>query len=460
MQIKTSLVLMAACILLGCNQPVSKEKAEKQHQKPICKVKKELYLKYPQPGVAPVTTMTYLGLGIAREETRGYEQISDWVDDTKRRVSKDNGKTWSDWEPLVKRTQQSGDSLFTEEKGSTGFQSCTNPPYDPVSGKLIRPVFQRIVLNDPEKALQSRNFWDHGFYELSDDDGMTWSKSYQLNYEQGADFNPENWGNPEFLHNNEMYIGNSIALKNGSVAICTTIPVLFRDPEDEKYPSIFPNNYREGCVAGVMCFVGRWDKTENNYLWKKSNVVFLPRSVSSRGLNELDISELANGNLLIIMRGSNAGLDINKSPGRKWFSVSKDGGLTWEPVKDLRYDTGETFYSSATFHKTIRSSKTGKLYWIGNITLTPANGNYPRYPLQIVEIDEEKVALKKHTVTVIDTRADGEPEGVQHSNFSVLEDRKTKNIEIYLTRYGENGDDKQNVFTANAYKYTLCLYRR
>lgn len=50
MQIKTSLVLMAACILLGCNQPVSKEKAEKQHQKPICKVKKELYLKYPQPG--------------------------------------------------------------------------------------------------------------------------------------------------------------------------------------------------------------------------------------------------------------------------------------------------------------------------------------------------------------------------------------------------------------------------
>ena len=438
-----------------------KDRIEKRDYRPICEVKRELYLKYPRPGVAPATAMAYLGLGMAREETRGYEQISDWVEDTKRRVSKDNGKTWSDWEPLVKRTQQSGDSIFTEARHIIMFQSTSNPPYDPVSGKLIRSVFQRIVLNDPGEALSSRNFWDHGFYELSDDDGMTWDKSYQLNYEQGADFNPGNWGNPEFLHKNEMYIGNSIALKNGSVAICATIPVPYRDPEDEKYPSIFPNNYREGCVAGVICFVGRWNKTENNYRWEKSNTVGLPRSVSSRGLNELDISELENGNLLMIMRGSNAGLDINEAPGRKWYSVSKDGGLTWEPIKDLRYDTGETFYSSATFHKTIRSSKTGKLYWIGNITLTPANGNFPRYPLQIVEIDEEKVALKKHTVTVIDTRAPGEPEQVQLSNFSVLEDRETKNIEIYLTRYGENGVEEvkgQDVFTASAYKYTLYLH--
>jgi hypothetical protein len=42
-----------------------------------------------------------------------------------------------------------------------------------------------------------------------------------------------------------------------------------------------------------------------------------------------------------------------------------------------------------------------------------------------------------------------------------LEDRETKNIEIYLTRYGENGVEEvkgQDVFTASAYKYTLYLH--
>jgi len=59
------------------------------------------------------------------------------------------------------------------------------------------------------------------------------------------------WGNQEWLKSNEMFIGNSIVLKNGTVVISATVPVPYRDEEDEKYPSIFPNNYREGCVAGV-----------------------------------------------------------------------------------------------------------------------------------------------------------------------------------------------------------------
>lgn len=444
------------CFGMGLKNESSGKKMD-----PICKVKKELYLKYPEPGIAPIVHMAYIGNGIIREEVRGYEQHSDWHEDRQRRISHDNGKSWSEWEPLENRTQYSGETLLTEERWYLNFQNCTRPPFDPVSRNLIRPAFQRITMGDPASAIgtgwndkSGRLYRDHGFYELSEDNGITWREGGQLMYEEGACFNPDNWANPDFLHTNEMYIGNAIVLKSGSVAICATVPVPYAIPEDEKYGN---ESYKQGYVGGAICFVGKWDKRKKNYRWQKSNSIFLPRRISSRGLGELCISELKNGNLLMIMRGSNAGLDIDESPGRKWHSVSKDGGLTWETVKDLRYDTGETFYSSASYHKTIRSSKTGKLYWIGNINLTPARGSYPRYPLQIVEIDEEKAALKKDTVTVIDTRAEDEPEGVQLSNFSILEDTETKNIEIYLTRYGENENKGLDVNSANAYKYTLYM---
>ncbi len=185
--------------------------------------------------------------------------------------------------------------------------------------------------------------------------------------------------------------------------------------------------------------------------------VFLPRKISTRGLVELNLSELTNGNLLLIMRGSNTGLDPVKYPGRKWFSVSRDGGLNWSEVKDIRYDTGEQLYSPASIARTIRSSKTGKLYWVGNITDVPPDGNSPRYPLQIVEIDEEGPSFRKDTVTVIDDRnPEQDSEHLQLSNFSLLENRETQEMEVYLTRLGERGGGP-DIWTADTYKYTLVF---
>ncbi|WP_332456351.1 sialidase family protein [Petrimonas sp.] len=456
----TLLFVLNACSFskISKNSYNNKKKEFSIRNSALCNVQKEIYVAYTEPKKAPMVGMSYRGQGLHREETRSYMRSSDWAEGHKKRYSKDNGKTWSNWESNENEKQEMGD--FTQSGGES--QSGTGP-YDPISNRLIKPVFQRILQGKPETALsilwgnKDRLFWDHGFYQLSDDNGKTWSKAYQLKYEIGADFDPNNWVNKDFLFYNEMYIGNAIVLSNGSVIICATVPVPYHDDEDLTYPSIFPNTYRENCVAGAICFVGKWNKLRKNYDWMTSNAIFLPRKISSRGLVELEISELKNGNLLLIMRGSNAKLNITESPGRKWYSVSKDGGLTWGPVKDLRYDTGEQFYSSATYHKIIRSSKTGKLYWIGNINTTPANGNYPRYPLQIAEIDENKPSLKKSTVTIIDDRGEGESEFVQLSNFSILENRETKDIEIYLTRLGENGGGA-DVWTANSYKYTLSLF--
>ena len=422
---------------------------------PVCKVKREIYLANKQPGKAPITSMGYIGKGLQREEIRSFMQSSDWNEAVLRRTSEDNGRTWSDWKSVTKQGETQGEYTMSGEASQSG-----TVVYDPLSGKLIKLAFQRIFKGTPQVALREiwkgkRLFWDHGYYRLSFDDGKTWGELRQFKYEEGPVFNPSNWGNPEFLTTNEMYIGSIAALKNGNIIVSATIPVLYDDAEDLKYPSIFPNNYREGCVAGAICFIGRWNSKKMDYDWKKSNTVFLPRRISSRGLVELDLSELENGNLLLIMRGSNSGLDVSKSPGRKWFSVSKDGGLTWSDVQDMRFDNGEQFYSPASISKTIRSSKTGKLYWVGNITEVPVDGNSPRYPLQIVEIDEQVPSFKKETLTVIDDRdPEKDSEFLQLSNFSLFENRESKNMEIYLTRIGENGGGDE-IWTANCYKYML-----
>lgn len=422
---------------------------------PVCRVKKEIYVPSTEPRVATSVSMIYVGRGLRREEVRALVRSSDWSDTVRRRTSEDNGRTWSDWEWVYKQAPIQGE--FTQSGGPS--QQGTGP-YDPVSGCLIKPVFQRIVKGDPQVAMReiwsgNRLFCDHGFYQLSADDGRTWGEARQLQYEHGPEFDPDNWGAPDYFRTNEMYIGEAAVLSNGTIAISATVPVPYRDEKDEKIPAVFPNTYREGCVAGAMCFSGRWNKERQNYDWTTSEPVFLPRRMSTRGLVELDLSELSNGNVLLLMRGSNTGLDPLKHPGRKWFSVSRDGGRTWSEVKDIRYDTGEPLYSPASISKTIRSSKTGKLYWAGNIPDIPPDGNSPRYPLQIVEIDEEKPSFKKDTVTVIDDRnRERDSEHLQLSNFSLLEDRETHDMEVYLTRLGEHGGGP-DVWTADACKYTL-----
>ena len=54
---------------------------------------------------------------------------------------------------------------------------------------------------------------------------------------------------------------------------------------------------------------------------------------------------------------------------------------------------------------------------------------------------------------MIDDRSPEDTEAVQFSNFSLIENRKTLNLEIYLSRFGE----KPNKFSANAYRYTLTF---
>ena len=47
-------------------------------------------------------------------------------------------------------------------------------------------------------------------------------------------------------------------------------------------------------------------------------------------------------------------------------------------------------------------------------------------------------------------------EHLQLSNFSLIENRETHDMEVYLTRLGERGG-RPDLWTADAYKYTLVF---
>ncbi len=423
----------------------------------ICTIQKNLLIPSPNPNTATTDRIQYIGQGLKQRELRTNVSTSDWSDTHRERYSYDNGRTWLPWQ-----------IVFDEAPEQKGFVQSGGPsqdgtgPLDPQSGMLIKRVFQRILQGDPGEAISSawsddRKFSDHGFYQLSADNGESWDEGHLLKYEDGPDFDPDNWGNPEYFRTNEMYIGHICMHSSGNVVLAATIPVPYEDEEDEKVPVQFPNTYREGCVAGAMCFVGKWDPEKKAYSWQTSNRIFLPRKISTRGLVEIDISELTDGRLLLIMRGSNVYMDPLECPGRKWISISSDGGLTWSEITDLRYDTGEQFYSPATYARTLRSKATGKLYCFLNISNNPPVGNSPRYPLQVAEIDENMVCLIKETVTIIDDLIPGlDSTNLQLSNFGLLEDRESHQIELTLTRIGERGGGP-NIWDADTYRYIIKM---
>lgn len=414
----------------------------------IAKVERQVYFWHSEERGAACVSVRYLGSGLRRQEMLCYERFSDWTEDHRVRTSEDNGRTWSDWKLQQKEWPEKGG--FSKEEGP--FAWC----YDPRSGKHVQFLFQRITIGKGNEAIQQffqsgeQTFFDHNFWQVSNDDGLTWGEPHLLTYEEGPSFDPENWGNEEYLRANQMYGGYAaVAAREGTVVYPTCeVPMEITDRgEKEK-------------VGGLLCFVGKWDAAAKTYQWAVSQPIYVPRRVSGRGLQEPVIAELADGRLMLVMRGSNIVFPPDpkvtvENGGHKWTSVSKDGGRTWSAVTDLRYDTGERFYSPGAFARLLRHSRTGKLYCFLNISPNPTHGNAPRYPLYIAEIDEAAAAIRKDTLTVIDDRdPDSDPEELQLSNFSVFENRETDEFELYLTRY----DETPVPFMANAYKYMITLF--
>ena len=424
---------LAAVVCDGGVQAAEETPPWKSNQ-PIVIVKRELYRKHEKPREAPIATVTYVGGQLERREVQSEETLDDVHDNVRARWSQDNGRTWGDFVSVQRSTNVDYGGVIVWEGGGVDV-------YDPGSELLVQTWLRQIRVGNLYHCFT--------YTRHSKDLGRTWSEPRQLKYEEGVNFDPKQPTNRAFLDHNEGYFGNNICVrKDGTLVHVLAHCSALGDPQ---------NNERLWRMGSIV-FLGEWNADRNDYDWKPGGRVEISPEHSARGLAEPEVAELADGRLLVVWRGSTHGWDgsVAKLPGRKFFSISSDGGMTLTTPAVWQYDDGSDFYAPSSFHRMIRHSVSGKLYWFGNITPAPPKGNSPRYPLVIAEVDDEKGALKKNSVTIVNDRSEGQSANVQFSNFSLLEDRETHRFELHLTTYGQD-PDPADWATADSYKYFLEL---
>lgn len=384
---------------------------------------RELYAPAADQKAALGIAVGYIDGGLTREEIWCTECESDAPREHRRRVSPDNGRTWSGFESLEAEVNQQ------RPDGGIASQSC-GAHFDRHQGILYRVVLRRLW---PGMKLYTYD-WHAGEHPFNDHVFIVENGHAEklMAYESGPGFRAMAPFEPDFCLNNRAYPGSGMAFGKDGTAY---YPIVTYKPGKEY-------SFNRGGVRLM-----RRDPASGQ--WLASEPQYVTPAISSRGLLEPDVAVLGNGNLLVVCRGSNT----PQTPGRKWMCVSGDGGRTLSAVEELRYDDGTSFYSPSSIHRFFRSARNGKLYWVANIVSDPPQGNGPRYPLCLAEIDEKKPAVIKDSVLVIDDRRPEDAAELQLSNWSQLENRETLDWEFYLSRIGQ---DAKNFWASGVYRYIFA----
>ncbi len=393
--------------------------------------------------------------GLTLYEACNFRSSSDFSDDIKERVSHDNGKTWSEWRGIY---EESGFEKHPPHERL--FPSDMNMIWNPVHKHYVGIGISRIFINGHEYAYSKlwnsteRTLSDHSHIGVREEGGET--RFSLIKYEEGDDFDPADpLKESHFSRNNSMPGQNIVIDENGdilfpigvSVVKCCQILGIDRN-------EVFPSKPQRGLIV----MRGVWNGKE--YEFTPSRPVVISDLQSSRGMDEPTIAKLKSGRILVIFRGA---YYMNKAwntriepgtPGFKWYTYSDDGGKTFTPAMPWHFDDGEVIYSSSSYSMLFRGEQNGKLYWIGNITGHKVYENFPRYPLQIVEVDETYGTAKKASYTVIDDRREGEGEKVQLSNFDLMQNRETGHLEVFLTK---SGQFPGKPWKAEAWHYEITL---
>ncbi len=289
------------------------------------------------------------------------------------------------------------------------------------------------------------------WYRVTTDGGETWSELRPL-VAEGDEFSP--------MHPNPyVWIGRNgfcyasipplLRMSNGEILM----PFYFA-PVDEEGNYYNPlNAYTFGYVAVA---IGRWNEAGDDLIWTVSDAITISERQSARGFSECAVIELSEpGHILMVMRGSNRPDPWGDMPPVKWRTLSTDYGRTWSEPEPFTYSDGAPFMSPSSCSAFIRSAVTGKVYWVGNISRIIPDGNSPRYPLVIAELDEETLGLRRETVTIVDDRGPNDPPELQLSNFKLIEDPATGHILILFDRYvsAEHRDNPD----AGAHTYIISV---
>ena len=319
-------------------------------------------------------------------------------------LSSDHGRTWSDvekWQTIEPRPAGRLRRLFIY--GSF---------FDPQNGRLVFMGNEGMLRNDHPLDGQT-NYYP--IYRVSQDGGRSWLFEERV-IQAGEKYTQQQPFQGVRVGANSLTVSNALTHRSDG-AVVVPVQISHAGPDGKLYRPPGAYTYLDAAVL-----IGSW-RDDARLEWQLSQRINLPPEKSLRGIFEPTVAEMPDGRMLMVCRTNS---------GRKWFSVSSDGGLSWTQPDVWGYTDGTLFFSPSSISRLIRHS-TGDYFWIGNIAPQHPRDNAPRYPLVIGRVDHKSLRLFHESVTTIDSRRPNDPVGLQLSNFCVHEDRETGNLVVRVT---------------------------
>lgn len=211
-------------------------------------------------------------------------------------------------------------------------------------------------------------------YRVSTDAGRSWL--FEEPIVQAGDYSAPHPFAGVWIGSNSVYLGDlgciPLLTREGKVLVPSQSPPL--GPDGTLWNPSGGHTYTD-----VLVLIGTWTNA-HRLSWQVSRVTGDPQR-SSRGLIEPTLTELPDGRILMVMRGSNGGkIDPrHQLPSWKWFAVSKDGGRNWSTPQPWTFDNGQPFFSPSSMSSLVRHSS-GRCFWAGNLTPKNCEGGLPRFP--------------------------------------------------------------------------------
>jgi hypothetical protein len=357
----------------------------------------------------------------------------DTVDAVYLRHSTDNGRTWSELtERKIREKRPEGVWRLAPRAGyvdpMTGryiefWNEAVLPTDDPMEG--MRQWTIHYSVEEPARPYGGGSGGVVPTYPLPTPYHPVAKGPFQV-VQQGKEFNARHPLPGVYTGKNCVMLGDvpslPITLKDGSILLPVQIAPL--GPDGKLYNPGGGYTYTD-----VAILHARWKG--KHLVWRMAELIKGDPARTTRGMIEGTLATLADGRLIVVMRGSN---DRKQSlPGYRWISYSHDGGWHWTAPAPWTYTSGESFYSPSSCSQLLRHSN-GKLYWLGNISATNPRGNLPRRPFYVGEVDQDTGRLIRDSLILVDDRQPGDDEILLLSNFYAREDRETHQVALHMTR--------------------------